>query len=315
MSSTAAALETSAHPTAPVLSVVIPAHDEAAHLGQLYGEIRAVLDAQGEPWELVVVNDGSTDDTLARLHALRRDDARVRVLDLDGNFGEAAALSAGFHAARGDIIITLDGDGQNDPADIPKLLAALGRPGLLAVSGRRVDRQEDALRRVWPSRLANYLIARVTGLPARDCGCGLKAYRREALPRIHLPRGMNRFLPALFAIPPAAFAEVPITDRPRRHGRSHYGLGRTIIVLRDLLALPFIIRDPRRAEITFALATGGWAVVGALASGTSPAATAFCDAVAIACGLIWWNARRFNRTQRDGAYRLRPEEPCDSASD
>src|SRR6185369_8463127 len=107
--------------------------------------------------------------------------------------------------------------------------------------GRRLERQEDALLRVWPSRLANYLIARVTGLPTHDCGCGLKAYRRNELRRIDLPRGMNRFLPAIFGTEPRAFVEVPTCDRPRRHGQSHYGISRTIIVIRDLLALPFII--------------------------------------------------------------------------
>jgi glycosyltransferase involved in cell wall biosynthesis len=300
---------------APAISVVVPAHNEAEHVGPLYREIRAVLDDNHEPWELIFVNDGSNDDTLSRLRALQATDDRIRVLDLDGNFGEAAALSAGFHAAGGDIIVTLDGDGQNDPADIPKLLAALLAPGVEVVSGRRQDRQEDALLRVWPSRLANYLIARVTGFDSHDCGCGLKAYRRSALPRIHLPRGMNRFLPAIFAVPPSAFAEVPTQDRPRRHGHSHYGISRTIIVIRDLLALPFIVHDPKRAEVTFALATGGAAVVGALLSTTSYAATAFCDLAAIVCGLIWWNVRRFNRTQTEGAYRIRVEEPCPSASD
>jgi hypothetical protein len=209
----------------------------------------------------------------------------------------------------------LDGDGQNDPADIPRLLSALDHPGISVASGRRVDRQEDTLLRVWPSRLANHLIARATGLPTHDCGCGLKAYRRSVVSRIHLPRGMNRFLPAVFAVPAAAFVEVPTRDRPRRHGQSHYGIGRTIIVLRDLLALPFIIDDPRRAELTFALATAGAAGAGALLLSTSHVATAVCDAVAIACGLVWWNVRRFNRTQIDGAYRLRPEQSCASTLD
>ena len=302
------------HLSAPLLSVVVPAHNEAEHIVSLYGEIRDVLELRGDPWELIVVNDGSSDDTLERLHELTVSDQRLRVLDLDGNFGEAAALSAGFHAARGAIVVTLDGDGQNDPADIPTLLAALAQPGVQVVSGRRLDRREDALLRVWPSRLANALIARVTGLPTHDCGCGLKAYRRDALPPIHLPRGMNRFLPSIFAVDPAAFAEVTTTDRPRRHGTSHYGIGRTFIVLRDLLALPFIIRDPRRAEVPLALATGAAAVVGALLLDISPVATALFDLIAVLCGLVWWNVRRFNRTQTNGAYRLRGEESCDSAS-
>lgn len=300
---------------APAISVVIPVHNEAEHVAPLYTEIRAVLDHNRETWELIFVNDGSSDETLARLRFLQNADARVRVLDLDGNFGEAAALSAGFHAVRGGIIVTLDGDGQNDPADIPKLLDALARPGIQVVSGRRQDRKEDALLRVWPSRLANYLIARVTGLPSHDTGCGLKAYRSSTLPRLHLPRGMNRFLPAIFNVQPAAFVEVPTEDRPRQHGQSHYGIGRTLVVMRDLLALPFIVGDPRRAEVTFALATGATAVVGAALSTMSWTATVLCDLVALVCGLIWWNVRRFNRTQSDGAYRIRAEESCDSTSD
>lgn len=303
------------HRPAPLISVVIPVHNEEEHIAPLYAEIRAVLELRGDPWELLFVNDGSTDDTLARLRVLQASDERVHVLDLDGNFGEAAALSAGFHGARGDIIVTLDGDGQNDPGDIPQLLSALDQPGIAVVSGRRIDRREDTLLRVWPSRLANHCIARVTRLPTHDCGCGLKAYRRSAVPRIHLPRGMNRFLPAIFAVPAGAFVEVPTTDRPRRHGQSHYGIGRTIIVLRDLLALPFILHDSRRAEVTFALATAGAALTGALLLNTNRFATIFCDVIAILSGLVWWNVRRFNRTQTDGAYRLRPEQSCASASD
>jgi glycosyltransferase involved in cell wall biosynthesis len=299
---------------APAISVVIPAHNEQEHVRPLYDDIRVVLDGRGENWELVFVNDGSDDETHARLRELQSADSRVRVVDLDGNFGEAAALSAGFRAARGDIIVTLDGDGQNDPADIPRLLAALEQPGITVVSGRRLDRHEDALLRVWPSRLANYLIAGVTGLPTHDCGCGLKAYRRRALPRIDLPPGMNRFLPAIFGVTAAEFREVQTRDRPRLHGQSHYGIGRTIIVLRDLPALPFIIRAPQRAHVTFVLFTAGAAGIGALFSSTHPVVTALCDIVALACGLVWWNLRRFNRIQSEGAYRIRAEEPCDSAS-
>jgi glycosyltransferase involved in cell wall biosynthesis len=299
----------------PHISVVIPVHNEAAHVEPVYRELRAVLEGLNESWEIVVVNDGSSDDTLERLRALQADDRRVRVIDLDGNFGEAAALTAGFHAARGAIIVTMDGDGQNDPADIPALLRVLAQPGITVVSGRRVERQESSLLRVWPSHLANVVIGRVTGLVTHDCGCGLKAYRREALPHMHLPRGMNRFLPAVFGVPAAAFAEVATTDRPRRSGASHYDLRRVIIVLRDLLALPFILRDARRAEVVFALSTAATAGLGALLMPVSHAATLASDAAAVLCGLVWWNARRFNRTQTDGAYRIRAEYSCISASD
>jgi len=294
-------------PGEPSLSVVIPVHNEQENVGPLYDELRQVLDALARPYEIVFVNDGSEDDTLFRLRKLRDTDARVRILDLDGNFGEAAALSAGFHTAHGEIIVTIDGDRQNDPEDIPRLLEVLETRGVAVVSGRREDRQEANWSRVIPSRVANTLIARVTGVPAHDCGCGLKAYRRAAVPKVHLPRGMNRFLPAIFGVEPGEVAEVPTRDRRRQHGASHYGIGRTIVVLRDLLALPFLIHDPRRAEVRAALSTAAAAGLGALLSDFSRAATVGLDVGAVLCGLVWWNLRRFNRTQREGAYRIRQD--------
>jgi glycosyltransferase involved in cell wall biosynthesis len=288
----------------PEISVVVPVHDEQDNVVPLFGEIRDALGALGRPFEIVFVDDGSSDATLERLAPLR-DDPRLRVLELDRNFGEAAALSAGFHHATGEIVVTLDGDGQNDPADIPRLLEALERDGIRAVSGRREQRREGYWLRVLPSRIANALIVRVSGVPVQDCGCGLKAYRRGALGAIHLPRGMNRFLPALLGVRAAEVAEVPTRDRARRHGRSHYGIGRTFAVLRDLLALPFLIRNPRRSEIGFALATAAAGSAGALLLPVSAWLTAACDSAAIVSATIWWNARRFNRTQEEGAYQLR----------
>ncbi len=289
----------------PAISAVVPVYNEEGNVAPLYRELREVLDRLGEPYEIVFVNDGSTDRTRAQLATVQGADPRLRVVDLDGNFGEAAALSAGFHAARGQIIVTLDGDGQNDPADIPRLIEALRTRDLRAVSGLRQNRQEGFWLRVLPSRLANALIARVTGVPVHDCGCGLKAYRRAAIPRMHIPRGLHRFLPALFGVTAREVAEIPTHDRRRAYGQSHYGITRTFAVLRDLLALPFIIRGPRRAEITFALAAAGSAALGALFLSTSRLATAACDVIAVLCGLIWWNARRFNRAQLTGVYRVR----------
>jgi glycosyltransferase involved in cell wall biosynthesis len=296
-------------PARPTISVVVPAHNEQDNVVPLYHEIRNVLEQRGEPFEIVFVDDGSTDDTRRRLLPLCENDPRLRVLELDGNFGEAAALSAGFHHTSGDVVVTLDGDGQNDPADIPKLLDLLAGDGLRAVSGRRAARQEDFWLRVLPSRVANALIVRVTGIPIHDCGCGLKAYRRSALPQIHLPRGMNRFLPAILGVAAREVAEVPTRDRSRRHGASHYGISRTIVVLRDLLALRHLMRDPRRAEVGFALRTAGAAGLGAVLLKVSPLLTAFCDVVAVLSGLAWWNARRFNRAQREGVYHVRDRDP------
>lgn len=289
------------------VSVVVPVHNEEAHLQPLYEELREVMEQIGRSWEILFVDDGSDDGTLQRLESLQASEPRLRVLELDDNYGEAAALSAGLHAARGDVIVTLDGDGQNDPADIPSLLAALDAPGIAVVSGRRIDRKENKWLRVLPSGVANRLIASVTGVPVSDCGCGLKAYRREAIPFLHLPPGMNRFLPAILGVDPRSVAEVPVRDRPRRHGTSHYGIGRTLVVLRDLLALRFLTRDPRSAEVRFALATAGAAALGAAAVDTSVAAAVTFDGVAFLFGLVWWNARRFNRVQTNGAYRVRRE--------
>jgi len=292
----------------PSLSIVVPVFNEQDNVAPLVQEIDAVVQRLGEPAEILFVNDGSRDATHERLQALRETIPALRVIDLDGNFGEASALSAGLHQARGDVIVTLDGDGQNNPADIPRLLTALRADNLKAVSGRRVDRQEGRWLRVIPSRLANALIVWVTGVPVYDCGCGLKAYRRSAIPRMHLPRGFNRFMPAIFGVRAGEVAEVETTDRRRQHGSSHYGLSRTFIVIRDLLALRFIIANPRAAEFGFALATAAAAALAAVAMEWSTAATVALDALAVLFGLIWWNARRFNRAQTAGVYRLREED-------
>jgi glycosyltransferase involved in cell wall biosynthesis len=293
--------------SSPALSVVVPVFNEEDNVEPLVAELRAVLDGLGEPFELVFVNDGSTDATGPRLAALAAAEPRLRVVALDGNFGEASALSAGLHQARGDVIVTLDGDGQNDPADIPRLLAALRERNLHAVSGRRVNRQEGYWIRVLPSRIANALIVRVTGIPVHDCGCGLKAYRRSAVPRLHLPRGLHRFIPAIFGVRADQVGEIDTRDRRRQHGESHYGLSRTLAVLRDLLAVRFIIADARATEWGFALATAGAAALGAFVMRWSVAAMIACDGLAILLGTVWWNARRFNRAQETGVYRLREE--------
>ncbi|HKA54953.1 MAG TPA: aminotransferase class I/II-fold pyridoxal phosphate-dependent enzyme, partial [Candidatus Binatia bacterium] len=184
----------------PQLSVVVPFFDEEGNVEALHREIRTVADRLGREYECVFVNDGSADRTGAILDEIARADHRVRVVHLPENRGEAAALSAGFRHARGRVIVTLDGDGQNDPYDIPALLAKMAE-GYPVVSGWRRQRQEDYWRRILPSRLANGLIAWATGVPVHDCGCGLKVYRREILAGLSLPRGMHRFLPVILRVP------------------------------------------------------------------------------------------------------------------
>jgi glycosyltransferase involved in cell wall biosynthesis len=209
-----------------------------------YQELRAVAETLRRTYECVFVNDGSVDQTAAILDDIAQKDPRVRVIHLARNQGEAAALSAGFQHARGRTVVTLDGDGQNDPHDIPALLAKMDE-GYPVVSGWRRKRQEDYWKRILPSRLANSLIAWATGVPIHDCGCGLKAYRREILSGVSLPEGMHRFLPTILRVPPEAVAEVPVNDRMRVTGSSHYGLGRIFAVLRDLLPAHCIRREPR----------------------------------------------------------------------
>ncbi len=291
-----------------VLSVVVPVYNEAGNAAPLCEEIREVMTAFGRPFEIIFVNDGSSDATLEELHQLGTGEPRLRIVDLDGNFGEAAALCAGFRAAHGELVVTLDGDGQNDPHDIPRLVETLEHNGCRVVSGWRRERQEGVCLRVLPSRIANRLIAAVTHIPVHDNGCGLKIYQRAVVQKAAVPRGMNRFMPAIFGVTAADVAEVPVNDRRRRHGRSHYSLSRTLIVMRDLLALRFIIANPRLSESAWAavaLVAGAAAVDGLL----HPRAwlTACASLAASVALMIWWNLHRFNRAQRDGVFRVRRE--------
>ena len=293
-------------PAAPAVSVVVPVYNEQGNAAPLCVEIREVMSAIGRPFEMIFVNDGSSDGTLAELQRIAAGDPRLRILDLDGNFGEAGALSAGFQAARGDLVVTMDGDGQNDPHDIPRLLETLERNGCRVVSGWRQEREEGLLLRVLPSRIANGLIAVVSRVPVHDNGCGLKIYRRPAVERAALPRGWNRFLPAILGVKADEVVEVPVNDRRRQHGQSHYGISRTFVVIRDLLALRFIIANPRRAEPAWAVV----AVAGALgfmlglwrASEWLLSVSAVVGVIAL---LIWRDLRRFNQAQRHGVFRVR----------
>ncbi len=304
-------------PPPPRLSFVIPVHNEAGNVGPLHGELRRIASDLDVAYEAIFVNDGSKDDTRACLEALRQSDPHLKIVDLDGNFGEAAALSAGFAHARGAVVVTLDGDGQNDPADIPRLLARLG-PEVDVVSGRRYQRKERFLTRVLPSRVANWLIVRATGVPVYDCGCGLKVYRREVVARAQLPRGMNRFLPAILGVDPSRVGEVWVNDRERGAGGSHYGLGRTFAVVRDLLALPLLARrrppGPRldrtvRGAPAALVAGALLAVLAALGwPGERGPALVVALGALLAAGVGWavgYNVRRYRCAQEVGVFRVR----------
>jgi len=226
---------------AVALSIVVPVFNEEDNVRPLYDELVEVLGGLGKPFEILFVDDGSTDGTLGLLRAIQGTDPRTQVICLRRNFGQAAAMTAGFDAARGEVVIPMDGDMQNDPADIPRLLARLDE-GYDVVSGWRRDRKDKALTRRLPSRIANGLIGRVTGVRLHDYGCTLKAYRARVLKGVQLYGEMHRFVPALLSGRGARVAELEVNHRARVRGVTKYGLSRTFRVLFDLLTVKFLLR-------------------------------------------------------------------------
>lgn len=222
------------------ISVVVPLYNEEDNVQLLYEEIKGVLDTMAEQAEIVFVDDGSRDTTLAKLEAIQAGDDHVRVVSLRRNFGQTAAMTAGFDHARGGVIITMDGDLQNDPHDIPQLVGKLNE-GYDVVTGWRYDRQDPFLSRKLPSQLANRLISRVTGVGLHDYGCTLKAFRREVIDNINLYGEMHRFIPAIASGMGISFTEVKVNHRARRFGTSKYGISRTIRVVLDLITVKFML--------------------------------------------------------------------------
>jgi glycosyltransferase involved in cell wall biosynthesis len=233
--------EANAAGSAPRISIVIPLHNEASTLRELYRLVRTTMEQQQETWELVLVDDGSSDATLTVLRELHGEDPWVVVVQLRRNYGQTPALMAGFDNARGDIIISLDGDLQHNPEEIPNFLKKIDE-GYDLVSGWRVARSDAFWTRTLPSRVANWLMARISGVELHDFGTTFKAYRREVLNDIHLYGELHRFVPALSAWSGARIVEIPIRDMGRNHGKSHYGLSRTFRVLLDLLTVGFLLR-------------------------------------------------------------------------
>jgi glycosyltransferase involved in cell wall biosynthesis len=227
------------------VSVIIPVYNEQENIPILYRQLKASLAAIDGASEIIVVDDGSDDDTLGILRQLHKEDPSLVVIRLSRNFGQTAALAAGIKQAQGEIIVTLDGDLQNDPADIPRLIAKL-EEGYDLVNGWRSDRKDPFLSRRLPSRIANSLISSVTNVKLHDYGCTLKAFRRDVAKSIQLYGELHRFIPALAGNLGTAIAEVTVNHRPRTFGKSKYGLGRTIRVMLDLLTIKFLSRYSTR---------------------------------------------------------------------
>jgi len=221
------------------LSIIVPVYNEEENIEPMHREITEVMKTQSAGYELVFVNDGSVDSTAQKLKEIQKNDHNVVVINFRRNFGQTAALSAGFDHARGDVIVTLDGDMQNDPHDIPLLLEKIKEYDI--VSGWRKNRQDKALSRKLPSMIANRLISAVTGVRLRDYGCTLKAYRREVVKTIKLYGEMHRFIPAIASMMGVSYCEVPTHHRARKFGKTKYGISRTIRVILDLITVKFLL--------------------------------------------------------------------------
>jgi dolichol-phosphate mannosyltransferase len=223
----------------PYLSIVIPVFNEQDNIAATYEGLRAMLAGLDRSAEILFVDDGSVDRTQARLTEILAEDARVRVVTLARNFGQTAAIMAGLDHARGEVVAMMDGDGQNDPADIPALLAKI-EEGYDVVSGWRRDRKDRLLTRKVPSWMANWLISRMTGVRQRDFGCTLRAYRSWVVRELKLYGEMHRFIPAFASMVGARMVEIPVAHHPRRKGSSKYGLERILKVVLDLMVTMFL---------------------------------------------------------------------------
>ena len=234
------------------LSIVIPIFNEEENIRLLYDELHGVLQTIEPSSEIVFIDDGSSDDSLNLLEQIQQQDEDVVVVSFRRNFGQTAAMAAGFDYATGDVIITMDGDMQNDPHDIPQLLAKMNE-GYDLVSGWRFDRQDAFVSRKLPSMIANKLISKVTGVHLHDYGCTLKIFQKEITKGIKLYGEMHRFIPAIASGMGSKIAEVKVNHRPRRYGTSKYGISRTIRVILDLMTVKFLLSYATRPIQVFGL--------------------------------------------------------------
>jgi glycosyltransferase involved in cell wall biosynthesis len=248
------------------LSVVIPIRNEAAALEELHRELTQTLDRWGRSYEIIAVDDGSTDESFTILARLQAMDPRLRVIRLRRNFGQTAAFAAGFDHARGRIIVTSDGDLQNDPRDIPGMIDKL-REGYDIVCGWRKNRKDALVSRTFPSMIANRLISWATGVRLHDYGCSLKAFRAEVVKPLRLYGEMHRFIPAIASEQGVSIAEVVVNHRSRRHGASKYGISRTIRVILDLVTVKFLLSYSTRPLQIFGLIGIAMALLGLLITG------------------------------------------------
>lgn len=247
------------------VSVIIPAKNEDRNLPVLIERLFPVMRGLGRTFEVIVVNDGSTDATLRVLRALAASRPELRVIDLARNYGQTAALMAGLDHARGEIIVPIDADLQNDPADIPRLLAKLDE-GYDVISGWRKDRQDATFRRNFLSRVANAIISRLSGVHLHDFGCSLKAYRRDVISSVRLYGEMHRFVPIYASWYGARIVEIPVRHSARLHGKSHYGLGRILKVVLDLIVVRFLDRGIGKPIYIFGTFGALWFIVGAISA-------------------------------------------------
>lgn len=234
------------------LSIVIPILNEEESIEPLYENIVTASEPMGLSFEIIFVNDGSEDRSFEIMRRLHQKDPRVKIIEFRRNFGQTAAMAAGFDCAKGRLIVSMDGDLQNDAMDIPKLLDKL-EEGYDLVNGWRKNRKETLFKRRFPSRIANWLIGRITGVKLHDYGCTLKAYRAEIIKEIGLYGEMHRFIPALASWQGAKIAEIPVAHHPRRFGKTKYGLSRTVRVILDLITVKFLMTYSTRPLHVFGI--------------------------------------------------------------
>jgi glycosyltransferase involved in cell wall biosynthesis len=234
------------------LSIVIPLYNEEECVNALYASLKVVCDRLNLKYEIIFVDDGSTDDTYTKLSMLHDKDPAVKIVKFRKNYGQTAAMAAGFHAARGKNVVSMDGDLQNDPADIPRLLARLNE-GYDVVCGWRKDRKDKLITRRIPSVMANWLIAKITGVSIHDNGCSLRSYRASVIKNVTLYAEMHRFIPAMSTLLGGKIAEIVVDHHPRRFGKSKYGIGRTWRVVLDIMKIKMITGFAFRPALWFGL--------------------------------------------------------------